>query len=556
MYDIIHYDIMYINFFGGDMGNFCHAFRLLSKKFIYLLSIIILFIISIFNISHSTLTYSSWYPLIFRNNLYKTGLLFILSFFFVVCLYYFVKNINEKSVFLSIVLFNIISLIVKVVIILSFNNSPIADSWDIFNGVNTLLFTSDKGTLYIGNYFAMYPQQLGMVSILSPLAFLFKWDINAYYYFQAFLIQLTIALLTLCSFKLKGLKVSLVTTILLNLFIPNLFVPFLIYGDLYSYFFIALLYTLYLYTKNCESKYTKVLIVFVSLILISLAYLARISTVVFIIAFFIVYFINRKLNIKYFVILALTLIFVTNVYPINTNLYNKGDVGLGEYEFPSNTWIRLGVSYSWFDQVTPGFHDQRIDWDFKSVGYNKSKMSKINHEVISARLNQMFRTKEWIHFYKKKIVILWTDPDFEMMSYIAPFKGEHLSDPSELQKVELHGSGATNLKANNIIGEMIQKYYYPLRDFEKLYLYATLFIGFLVFVNRKDESDEKLFIRLLLIGFFALHLLIEIKSRYIFVFYSSFIFIISLNFYEEFEKFLNLMQKIKSNTNIRLGDKK
>ena len=203
------------------------------------------------------------------------------------------KNINEKSVFLSIVLFNIISLIVKVVIILSFNNSPIADSWDIFNGVNTLLFTSDKGTLYIGNYFAMYPQQLGMVSILSPLAFLFKWDINAYYYFQAFLIQLTIVLLTLCSFKLKGLKVSLVTTILLNLFIPNLFVPFLIYGDLYSYFFIALLYTLYLYTKNCESKYTKVLIVFVSLILISLAYLARISTVVFIIAFFIVYFINR-----------------------------------------------------------------------------------------------------------------------------------------------------------------------------------------------------------------------------------------------------------------------
>ena len=538
--------ILYINLFGGDMGIFCRIVKVLSKKIIYVLSIIILLIVSVFNLSHSTLTYSSWYPLIFRNNFYKTGFLFMLCLLFIVCLYYFVKNIKQKVLLPTIIFINTISLIIKVTIIVSFNNSPIADSWDIFNGVNTLLFTSDKGLLYIGNYFAMYPQQLGMVSILSPIAFLFKWDVNAYYYFQAFLTQITILLLTLCSFKLKGLKVALVTTILLNLFIPNFFVPFLIYGDLYSYFFIALLYTFFLYTKNNESNVIKGIVIFTSLILISLAYLARISTIVYIIAFFIVYFLNKSLSKKYFIILALTLIFVFNAYPMNTKLYNKGDVCLGEYEFPSNTWIRLGVSYSWFDQVTPGFHDQRIDWDFRSVGYNKLKMSEINSQVIFARLNQMFKTNEWINFYKKKIVILWTDPDFEMMSYIAPFKGEHLSNPGELQKVELHGSGATNLKTNNIFGEMIQKNYYPLRDFEKTFLYATLFIGLLVFVNREDESDEKLFIRLLLIGFFALHLLIEIKSRYIFVFYSSYIFVISLFFYQEFENLLSIIDKTKS----------
>ena len=477
----------------------------------------------------------------------------MLCLLFIVCLYYFVKNIKQKVLLPTIIFINTISLIIKVTIILSFNNSPIADSWDIFNGVNTLLFTSDKGLLYIGNYFAMYPQQLGMVSILSPIAFLFKWDVNAYYYFQAFLTQITIVLLTLCSFKLKGLKVALVTTILLNLFIPNFFVPFLIYGDLYSYFFIALLYTFFLYTKNNESNVIKGIVIFTSLILVSLAYLARISTIVYIIAFFIVYFLNKSLSKKYFIILALTLIFVFNAYPMNTKLYNKGDVCLGEYEFPSNTWIRLGVSYSWFDQVTPGFHDQRIDWDFRSVGYNKLKMSEINRQVIFARLNQMFKTNEWINFYKKKIVILWTDPDFEMMSYIAPFKGEHLSNPGELQKVELHGSGATNLKTNNIFGEMIQKNYYPLRDFEKTFLYATLFIGLLVFVNREDESDEKLFIRLLLIGFFALHLLIEIKSRYIFVFYSSYIFVISLFFYQEFENLLSIIDKTKSKISYFMG---
>lgn len=548
--------ILYINLFGGDMGIFCRIVKVLSKKIIYVLSIIILLIVSVFNLSHSTLTYSSWYPLIFRNNFYKTGFLFMLCLLFIVCLYYFVKNIKQKVLLPTIIFINTISLIIKVAIIVSFNNSPIADSWDIFNGVNTLLFTSDKGPLYIGNYFAMYPQQLGMVSILSPIAFLFKWDVNAYYYFQAFLIQITIVLLTLCSFKLKGLKVALVTTILLNLFIPNFFVPFLIYGDLYSYFFIALLYTFFLYTKNNVSNVIKGIVILVSLILISLAYLARISTIVYIIAFFIVYFINKSINKKYFIILALTLIFVFNAYPMNTKLYNKGDVCLGEYEFPSNTWIRLGVSYSWFDQVTPGFHDQRIDWDFRSVGYNKKKMSEINNQVISARLNQMFSTNEWVNFYKKKIVILWTDPDFEMMSYIAPFKGEHLSNPGELQKVELHGSGATNLKTNNIFGEMIQKNYYPLRDFEKTFLYATLFIGLLVFVNREDESDEKLFIRLLLIGFFALHLLIEIKSRYIFVFYSSYIFVISLFFYQEFENLLSIIDKTKSKISNFMGGRK
>lgn len=531
-------------------------FKLLSKKFIYILSILTLFIISIFNLTHTTLTYSSWYPLIFKNNVLKIAILVSMSFFLVMSLYYLVKYINRKYIISSIILVNFIFLLIKVVIILSFNNSPIADSWDIFNGVNTLLFTSDKGPLYIGNYFAMYPQQLGMVSILSPLAILFKWDVNSYYYFQAFLIQLTIVLLTLCSFKIKGLKVSLITTILLNLFIPNLFVPFLIYGDLYSYFYITILYTLYLYTRSNESKLIKVLVILVSLILISFAYLARISTIVFIIAFFIVYFINKSINKKYFVILALTVLFVTNAYPMNTKLYDKGDVCLGEHEFPSNTWIRLGVSYSWFDQVTPGFHDQRIDWDFKSVGFNKNRMLVINNHVIKDRLNQMFKTNEWIHFYKKKMVILWTDPDFEMMSYIAPFKGEHMSNPGELQKVELHGSGATNLKVENGIGEWIQKNYYLLRDFEKMYLYATLFIGFLVFVNRKDESDEKFFIRLLLIGFFALHMLIEIKSRYIFVFYSSFIFVVSLTYYEEFEKLLISLKKIKSNILDYLGERK
>ena len=179
--------ILYINLFGGDMGIFCRIVKVLSKKIIYVLSIIILLIVSVFNLSHSTLTYSSWYPLIFRNNFYKTGFLFMLCLLFIVCLYYFVKNIKQKVLLPTIIFINTISLIIKVTIIVSFNNSPIADSWDIFNGVNTLLFTSDKGLLYIGNYFAMYPQQLGMVSILSPIAFLFKWDVNAYYYFQAFL---------------------------------------------------------------------------------------------------------------------------------------------------------------------------------------------------------------------------------------------------------------------------------------------------------------------------------------------------------------------------------
>jgi len=541
---------------GENMDYLSRNFKFLSKEFIYGLSILTLFIVSIFNLTHSTLTYSSWYPLIFRNSIVKTGILVIMSLLLLVSLYYFIKLIKQKHILSSIILINVLLLSFKFLIIFSFNNSPIADSWDIFNGVNTLLFTSDKGSLYIGNYFALYPQQLGMVSILSPIAYLFKWDINSYYYFQAVLVQLTIALLTLCSYKLKGLRISLVTTILLNLFIPNLFIAFLIYGDLYSYFFITILYTLYLYTRNNKSMVFNVIVVFVSLIFLSLAYLARISSIVYIIAFFIVYMLNRSINKKYFVLLVLTIIFVMNVYPLNTKLYDKGDVCLGKHEFPSNTWIRLGVSYSWFDQVTPGFHDQRIDWDFKSVGYNKERMLVINNHVIKDRLNQMLKSNEWIHFYKKKIVILWTDPDFEMMSYVAPFKGEHLSNPGELQKVELHGSGATNLKANNIIGEMIQKNYYLLRDLEKMYLYATLFIGLLVLKNKNDEGDEKLFIRLLLIGFFALHLLIEIKSRYIFVFYSSFIFVVSLYFYEEFEKLLNSLKIIKSNMQAYLGERK
>lgn len=522
------------------MGDF---FKNFSSKFIYILAIVITIAIFVLNILYSSFTYSSWYPLIFENSVYSSFAKIILGLMLLIFIGILIRKSNKKHILIYIIALNIITLFIRLVIIASFDNFPVADSWHVFNGANVLFFTDDIRPLYIGNYFALYPQQLGIVTILYPLAFFFRENILGYYYTQVLIIQITVILLTLCSYKLKGLKVSFFTTLMLNLFVPNMFVPFLIYGDLYSFFFLVVAFTLYIFFKDLNLKW-KYLLLLSIYICLSFAYLARLSTNVFIIALVITLFLNNKLNLKIFITIIIMLSIIAIPFKIIDKAFDIKDVELGKYAFPSNTWLRIGLGYSGFDEITPGFHDIKTDEEFKNVGYDVNKMSLINQNLISVRLSAFEDINYMFNFFKAKTIVMWTDPDFEMMTLIIPFKGSKIANPYFEYKEVNYGFGKLDLSIKNEFGHILTDNYYLIRKYEKVYIFSFLIMLIITIIRFKKEDKILLFGRLVLIGFFILHLVIEIKSRYLFVCMNALIFIVSLYYLDVFEEYYNRFIKL------------
>lgn len=511
-------------------------FRLFGMNFIYIFSIIILIIIFIINIQYSSLTFSSWYPLIFSNSLLSSFAKILIGVILIILLGVFAKLNKDKNLLRLVIFVNILTLIFRFLIINGFNNTPIADSWSVFNGVNTLFFTNDIQPLYIGNYFSLYPQQLGIVTILYPLALFFRGNINLYYFTQVIMIQFIILLLTLSSNKLKGIKTAFVTTVLMNLFIPNYFISFLIYGDLYALLFLTIAFTLFVFYKN-NSNFLKVIFIIIGFLSLVFAYYARLSTNVFIIAIMLTMYLSTKINLKFILKSVLLISVILFPFTILTEFYNVKDVELGKYSFPSNTWLRIGLGYSGFDNTTPGFHDNKTEEEFRINGYDVEKMSEINTQRIN---NQILSFRDWdfgFNFFKQKTIIMWTDPDFEMMTLIIPFKGSKIDNPKKTFYESNYGSGKIDLKPKNKFGEIITASYFIVRKYEKVFMFSIFILLIIIFIKSKKDDLLINFSRLLLIGFFLLHLIIEIKSRYVFVCINALIFFVSLYYLDYFNDY-------------------
>lgn len=515
------------SFLGGRLS-------LISECFIYLLAIVITIAIFVLNFQYSTFTYSSWYPLVFNNSFLSSFAKVIIAILLIIMLGLFLKLLDRKYIVPIIILINLVTFITRIIIIGGFNNFPVADSWHVFNGANVLFFTDDIRSLYIGNYFALYPQQLGIVTLLYPLALFFKENIIAYYQVQVVLIQVAILLLTLSSFKLKGLKAAFVTTLLLNLFIPNYFVAFLIYGDLYALFFLSVALTAFVYRDRLPFK--NVLLYCLLLISLSLAYLARLSTNVFVLATLFTILISSKINIKLFTRIALLISVLVLPFMLVTNAFNVKDVHLGKYAFPTNTWLRLGFGYSGFDEKTPGYHDIKTDVEFRNVGYDVNKMSKINQAIIDKQLMAFKDPSIAFDFFTQKAIIMWTDPDFEMMTLIVPFKGSKIESPLKTYQEANYGFGSLDLSVKTDFGQLLTDNYYVIRKYEKVFLFSILILLLISFIRARKDDQAAMYARLILIGFFLLHLLIEIKSRYVYVSVNALILYVSLNFADDFDE--------------------
>lgn len=434
-------------------------------------------------------------------------------------------KLSRKQIIFLIILINVLALLIKFYLVKSFNNLPVADAYYIFDGTDVLHFTDNPAYLEKGMYFGTYPEQLGMVSILYPLAALFRFNMNGYYLTFAVISQVTIMLLTYVSYRVSNIKSALWASLLFNIFLPNISVVFLIYGDLFSFFFLSLALAIHVHFNQKKLNYIAFLMIAV---LIAFAYLARLSTNIFIIATIITVILAYRDKIAKIVVtlcLASVLLFT---YSINEYFYNTEKISLGTYAQPFNTWIRLGTGVSGYDQTTPGFHNNQVEVDFADLKYNKEKMYQLNSNIIHEQIDDLIKNKTIYEFLIEKLKVTWTDPDFEMTTLILPYVGHPIEDPLTESINNPKGSGAFELAPNNAFGEFLVAHYYDFRKFEKI-IYFGILLGLLVTFFKKSRNHYDVFAYLITIGFVLLHLMIEIKSRYVYVYINFMILYVSIN---------------------------
>lgn len=478
----------------------------ISKKIVNLITTIIflglIFTIFYINIHISGYIHNGYYvtysPSSFKYLYLSFGLL---ALFLVVNNY---LKITKRGFVFLLILINLSALILRIVLINSFDILPTGDSWQIFSSIYDLVFNHSISPFLKGGYIGTYSNQLGFGIFLIPLIKIFGTDFNAYYFLNAFILQASILLLTFAFLKKENYKTSFWINIGLNLLIPNFFYQFIFYSDPLSLLLISV--SIYLIVKSKFTTYIEfvalVLMLGLSIIIRAYAIVLIIATLILVIFDFIE--VSKLKKVIFIVLLGLTAFIPQR---ITENIFNKSyNTTVGEYSLPSSTWIAIGLNGS-------GFTPEYINY-FYSVDYNQDLVKKYIQESISTRYKNLYD----LDFLSSKITYSWSNQDFDSLSYIMPQEwGASLQDFYDDNSLRL-GRASGNSGPTNVFGETIYKYLFSIRNIEKVYLLFLLELAVIgAFFNLKKNDKYSFFAQLIFIGFTLLFIILETQPRYLFI---------------------------------------
>lgn len=509
------------------MFNYIQSLAFFIKKY---LSIVVLSLVFLLSLFYTSFIYSSWYPVIVENEITMSLVKLLLGIIIFTLIIYLTKVLNKKTLIILIVLINFIGIILKLFLVFSIKNYPVHDSWHMMHSLNQIL-NNIYETFQPGGYLITHKHQLGLATVLLPVIKIFGYEANGIFIFQALLLQLTFIVFTFGIYIKRGVKSAFVSSALFSLFLPNTFSIFLFYGDIYSLFYLSMSLLVYLLINKVNRISIKLLFYTLIYIFLSLAYFARATSGVLILALVIFIIITYKSNIKkYISILSLLSVFVVPVF-INQQIYSSiFNYDVNKYSLPSNTYLRVGTSYSSWDDKSAGYYDFEVGTDFTNLKFDHNKMSELNKKIIVEQINNLYNNNELYDFMKTKLSIAWSDADFEMATYLLPFSGQIFQRVTIDSPKDYFGTGAFDLVPLNKFGDFLINQYFNIRNVEKIYLLGLQFTTFVLFIfcNKKKEIS---ILQITLIGMFLYMMLFEVKSRYLWVFMN--IWIVSISFCTE-----------------------
>lgn len=478
--------------------------------------------ILLLNFKYSSITYSSWYPLIFTNNFLIVFIQIVFAIIIINLFYILSIKLPKRWLITLIVVINLIAFIFKLLVSINFSSIPIDDSYIVFEAANAYVYNHLYIPEYISTYLMHIPRQLGLVTILLPLVKIFNFNYFYLINFQAILIQVSILVIGIAIYKLKGIKSFFISTLLLNLFIPTSFLTLLVYGEVYTLFFLSLAFLFYVY------KSEKNWFIWISILSLGFAYLSRTTTNIWIIALIITIIFTEIPNRKILTTITCLLLILIVPYNLVSYIYSTGVVNVNDHNYPQNTWIRLGLGYSGFDGVSAGYYNDQVDKDFILLNEDTDDMELLNQKIINDSIDYLLENNNFIKFFAQKMIISWTDADFDMLSRIYPFAGEYIGNPyGEYLSDNIYGSASINANFTSSFSLSIFDNRTLIMYLEKIYMYQILILLMMSFLLIKHEEKPKIFISILIIGVFLFNLIFEVKGRYNFIHFTGFIVFIS-----------------------------
>lgn len=452
------------------------------------------------NIFYSLYIFDGWYV---TYNSTEIGL-FIVACVLSVLIVVSYRKLNLKVImYKRLILFIfIMTLLFRLVLSYSFSVSPAGDSWNLFDSVLKLSQNNLEG-YHIGSYIGIHTRQLGGATFLLPFVMLFKENFLLYPFANAIILQLTFLFFVLFIQRSTNDKNAFYFSLLFSMFIPNYFYQFMIYSESFGLLGLSLL--LFLTTLK---RFKSFGIQSVFLLILSFSVMLRENMIIFVIAYAIVVLIYQKTTYKWlYIILLLCISLFSN--KILMSIYNQSlDLELGNNALPFSTNIAIGLDGT-------GYTNEYLFF-FSASGNNTKETHAYIMSKIKGHLMDFQNVPYFLNFVKEKFLYSWTDQDFDSLNYIMPFNPtlsiEDLKRDNSI-RVGRAGGGSHPTTA---FGELIYRYVFRIRDFEKIIYFVFILISiYLELINFKKFTKEQILLELFVIGTTLSFIIVETQPRYL-----------------------------------------
>lgn len=469
---------------------------------------------------------SSWeIPVSVRDSL--AGNLIVLALFVAVLVFLTFlskkKDIHKKTV-LNVVLFLSASfqLILGTLHVFGADRVPGGDQASIIGAAESFL-NGDYSLLRPENYIGIYPQQLGQVVFIEALLSVFK---SADYH----LLQFIMVIINTCSVyviyhlirELTGSDVLTMIGTLIAGFNPlTVFYTTWVYGDLPSIFLmLSASLMLIRYSRRKKMHY----LIF-GILFITLGFLVRKNTLIFIIAFFIltiikgIYSKDKKLIVAG--VCAVIIPFL--VFKGICMRYEKVSGIPHSTGLPAASFLYIGLSENnghcgWYSA---------FPMDYYNNGCDTEKTSEVIMEKVRNRFDGMVHEPGYIKvFYGYKILSQWNEPLYQAAYY-------------NLGHGEVHMEKVVSL-VDRVMAYHFDKYVF-FEDKIQLIIFAGMFLYFLFSFGKSSDLTWHV-LALTIIGGFLFSIIWEAKARYILPYYML-MFPASMRGYHMFLELLSGVRK-------------
>lgn len=371
---------------------------------IFMVTICYLFLCAM---SLTSKTYNGQFSAFFNDSSIKNYFFVCLTIILSIILKKYVKlSISDKTAKKTIVIFGLL----MSVFILVTQYKPYDDPSVVMNSATQFAMGNYK-TWNVGEYGFYYSYQTGIIVILYFLSNLFGG--NNYLFMQLInIILLCIAyylIYRLSEVICKNKKVSYICLLAMCIYLPmSLFVSF-IYGTIIGFSLaVSAIYFEMRYIDTDKKRY-----LFLSGLLIALAYVAKPNYAIYFVAMIIIYLLKVFENHKkfYFAAIVYSLVMLLSISTL-VNMYVSlkmgKDVPSGA---PFSSFIVMGLSDNGF---APGWHNQ-ISTDLYTN--NSFDIDKTNEESIKQIGNIIGNYKNnpgyMVDFFNRKNISQWINPTFE-----------------------------------------------------------------------------------------------------------------------------------------------